>query len=119
MMFPVGCKSTEQSELFLSFLNSWNEDAVGPNPPFLKEACTLCLSALGQWSTPRAEVLLQPDQACSETAFHRPLEEMFPVGCKSTVQSELFLSFPKSWKQDTLGPLSVFGNDSALCALEL
>ncbi|RXX16204.1 hypothetical protein DF216_10880, partial [Streptococcus oralis] len=83
------------------------------------EACTLCLSALGQSSTPRAEVLLQPDQACKETAFHRPLEEMFPVGCKSTVQSELFLSFPKSWKQDAVGPNSPFGKKPARCAFQL
>ena len=44
---------------------------------------------------------------------------MLPVGCKSTVQSELFLSFPKSWKQDALGPNSPFGKKTAGCAFQL
>ena len=44
---------------------------------------------------------------------------MFPVGCKSTVESELFLSFPKSWKQDRLFLVSFVGNDSAHCDLNL
>ncbi|PCO79388.1 hypothetical protein CP990_28510, partial [Escherichia coli] len=59
------------------------------------------------------------DQACKETAFHRPLEVMFPLGCKSTVQSELFLSFPKSWKQDAVGPNSLFGKKPARCAFQI
>ena len=71
--------------------------------PFSSRAC----------GTRTAEVLLQPDQACKETAFHRPLEEMFPLGCESTVQRELFLSFPKRRKQDAVGPNSPFGKKPA------
>ncbi|RXW87393.1 hypothetical protein CYQ60_14010, partial [Enterococcus faecium] len=66
-------KSTVQSELFLSFRKELEARCCGAQLALWKEACTLCLSALGQCSTPRAEVLLQPDQACKETAFHRPL----------------------------------------------
>ena len=44
---------------------------------------------------------------------------MFPAVCKSTGQSELFLSFPKSWNQDALGPNSPFGKNAARCAFQL
>ena len=44
---------------------------------------------------------------------------MFPVGCKSALQSELFLSFPKSWKQDALCPTSPFVKKPARCAFQL
>ncbi|PIL05581.1 hypothetical protein P731_15160 [Listeria monocytogenes SHL014] len=91
---------------------------MGLSAPW-KQGSTWGLAALGQWSTPRAGVLLQPDEACQETAFHRPFKDMFPVGCKSTGQSELVLSFPESWKQDALGPLCPFGNKAAPWAWQL
>ena len=80
---------------------------------------TLCLAALGQCSTARAEVLLQEDQAFKETAFLMPLQEMFPVGCKICVQSKLLLSCPKSWKLDTEGLVFPWENKAGLCALQL
>ncbi|MBH0340401.1 hypothetical protein P731_15140 [Listeria monocytogenes SHL014] len=61
----------------------------GLSPP-LETKQPLCLAALGQSSTPRAQVLPQPDKACQEAAFHRPLYVTFPVGFESTVQSQLF-----------------------------
>ncbi|PIL05578.1 hypothetical protein P731_15145 [Listeria monocytogenes SHL014] len=92
---------------------------MGPLSHFGNKGSPLGLAALGQWSTPRAEVLPQPDQAFQETASHRPFSVTLPVGCESTVQSQLFLSFPKIWKQDTLGTLSPFGNKAALWAWQL
>ena len=65
----------------------------------------------------RVEVLLQRDQDWKETAFHRPLYDMFPVGCRSTVESDLFLRFPKSWKKDALWPVFSLENKAGLCAL--
>ena len=44
---------------------------------------------------------------------------MFPVGSKSTVQREFLLSFPKSWKQEALGPNSPFGKKTGGCASQL
>ena len=44
---------------------------------------------------------------------------MLPVGCKRGLQSQLFLSFPKSWKEDAFGPNSPFGKKSAYCAFQL
>ena len=40
---------------------------------------------------------------------------MFLVGCKSTVESDFSLSFPKSCRQDALGTLWPCGKKTALC----
>src|SRR3712207_7565643 len=54
-----------------------------------------------------------------------PRSTLFPyttlfrsVGCKSTVESELFPSFPESWKADTLGPVSHSGSKAGICRSE-
>ena len=44
---------------------------------------------------------------------------MFSVGCKSSVHSELFLSFPKSLKQYAVEPNSPFVKKPARCAFHL
>ncbi|WP_141089324.1 hypothetical protein [Campylobacter concisus] len=61
-----------QSELFLSFSKSWKQDALGRISVFRNDSA-VCALDLAQFSTPRTELLLQPDQDCKETAFHRPL----------------------------------------------
>ncbi|PIL05580.1 hypothetical protein P731_15155 [Listeria monocytogenes SHL014] len=45
---------------------------LGTPLPVWEQGSLLGREALGQWSTRRAGVLLQPDQACKETAFDRP-----------------------------------------------
>ena len=37
-----------------------------------------------------------------EMPFELPLYDKFPVCCNSTVENELFVSFLKSWRQDSL-----------------
>ncbi len=49
-----------------------------------------------------AEVLKRPDKHWEEMEFELPLYETFLVCCNSTVESEFFLSFLKSWRQDSL-----------------
>ena len=49
-----------------------------------------------------AEVLKRQVKCLEEMAFELTLYESFLVCCNSTVESEIFLSFLKSWKQDSL-----------------
>ena len=49
-----------------------------------------------------AEVLKRPVKHWEEMAFELPLYESFLVCCNSTVESEFFPSFLKSWRQDSL-----------------
>ena len=49
-----------------------------------------------------AEVLKRPVKHWEEMAFELPLYESFLGCCNSTVESEFFLSFLESWKQDIL-----------------
>ena len=49
-----------------------------------------------------AQVLKQPVKHWEEMAFELPLYESFLVCSNRTVESELFVSFLKSWRQDSL-----------------
>ena len=84
-------------------LSRWTLNHWGLSPVASRE--DVGISSQPGWQdgiAAEAEVLKRRVNCWEERAFHLPLYENFPVSCNSTVESEFFLSFLKSWKQDSL-----------------
>ena len=63
----------------------------------------------------RAEVLMRRDQGSRETVFHRALYERFPVGCKSTVETNCFSASQRAEARRFVACLALRDGGSALC----